>query len=37
MHGMLATVALQQSVTFFIVIWVGVLTASFLLGDIHYP
>jgi putative nucleotidyltransferase with HDIG domain len=35
MHGMLATVALQQSVTFFIVIWVGVLTASFLLGDIR--
>ena len=35
MHGMLATVALQQGVTFFIVIWVGVLTACFLLGDIR--
>ncbi|HEY8747226.1 MAG TPA: HDIG domain-containing metalloprotein, partial [Tepidisphaeraceae bacterium] len=35
MHGMLATVALQQGVTFFIIIWVGVLTAAFLLGDIR--
>jgi putative nucleotidyltransferase with HDIG domain len=35
MHGMLATVALQQGVMFFIIIWVGVLTASFLLGDIR--
>ena len=35
MHGLLATVALQQGVTFFIVIWVGVLTAAFLLGDIR--
>jgi putative nucleotidyltransferase with HDIG domain len=35
MHGMLATVALQQGVMFFIVIWVGVLTAAFLLGDIR--
>ena len=35
MHGMLATVALQQGITFFIVIWIGVLTASFLLGDIR--
>src|SRR6185312_3145954 len=35
MHGMLATVALQQGITFFIVIWIGVLTACFLLGDIR--
>ena len=35
MHGMLATVALQQSVTFFIVIWIGCLCACFLLGDIR--
>ena len=29
MHGMLATVALQQGITFFIVIWIGCLcTAS---------
>lgn len=35
MHGMMATVALQQGVTFFIVIWVGVLTACFLLGDVR--
>ena len=35
LHGMLAAVALQQGVTFFIVIWVGVLTACFLLTDIR--
>jgi len=35
MHGMLATVALQQGITFFIVIWVGLLCACFLLGDIR--
>ena len=35
MHGMLATVALQQGVTFFIVIWVGCLCACFMLGDIR--
>jgi putative nucleotidyltransferase with HDIG domain len=35
MHGMLATVALQQSITFFIVIWIGCLCACFLLGDIR--
>jgi cyclic-di-AMP phosphodiesterase PgpH len=35
MHGMLATVALQQGVTFFIIIWIGVLTAAFLMGDIR--
>lgn len=35
MHGMMATVALQQGITFFIVIWIGVLTACFLLGDIR--
>jgi len=34
-HGMLATVALQQEVTFFIVIWVGVLAACFFLADIR--
>jgi putative nucleotidyltransferase with HDIG domain len=35
MHGMLGTVALQQGVTFFMVIWVGVLTACFFLSDIR--
>jgi putative nucleotidyltransferase with HDIG domain len=35
MHGMMATVALQQSITFFIVIWIGCLCACFLLGDIR--
>ena len=35
MHGMLACVALQQGITFFLVIWVGVLTACFFLGDIR--
>jgi putative nucleotidyltransferase with HDIG domain len=35
MHGMLATVALQQTITFFIVIWIGCLCACFLLGDIR--
>lgn len=35
MHGMLATVALQQGITFFIVIWIGCLCACFLLGDIR--
>jgi putative nucleotidyltransferase with HDIG domain len=35
MQGMLATVALQQGVTFFIIIWIGVLTAAFLLGDLR--
>ena len=34
-HGILATVALQQGVTFFIVIWVGVLAACFLLGEVR--
>jgi putative nucleotidyltransferase with HDIG domain len=34
-HGMLATVALQQGITFFIVIWIGCLCACFLLGDIR--
>ncbi|HEY2585591.1 MAG TPA: HDIG domain-containing protein [Tepidisphaeraceae bacterium] len=35
MHGLMATVALQQGVTFFIVIWIGCLCACFLLGDIR--
>jgi hypothetical protein len=35
LHGLLATVALDQSVTFFIVIWVGVMTACFILDDIR--
>ena len=35
LHGLLATVALDQGVTFFIVIWVGVMTACFLLDDIR--
>lgn len=34
-HGLLATVALNQGVTFFIVLWVGVLAAAFLLTDIR--
>ena len=35
MHGLLVTVALSQGVTFFVILWVGVLTASFLLDDIR--
>ena len=35
MHGVLATVALQQGVMFFVVIWVGVLAACFFLNDIR--
>jgi putative nucleotidyltransferase with HDIG domain len=35
MHGILVTVALSQGVTFFVILWVGVLTASFLLDDIR--
>ena len=35
MHGMLATIALQQSVMFFVVIWIGCICACFLTGDIR--
>ena len=35
LHGLLATMALDQGVAFFIVIWVGVMTACFLLDDIR--
>jgi hypothetical protein len=35
MHGMLATVALQQPVMFFVVIWIGILCACFLLGEVR--
>jgi putative nucleotidyltransferase with HDIG domain len=35
MHALLATVALNQGVTFFVVIWVGVLTICFMLNDIR--
>ena len=35
LHGLLATVALDQGINFFIVIWVGVMTACFLLDDIR--
>ena len=35
LHGLLATLALDQGVSFFIVIWVGVMTASFMLKDIR--
>jgi hypothetical protein len=35
MHALLATVALNQGVTFFVVLWVGVLTSCFLLDDIR--
>src|SRR4051812_1722902 len=34
-HGLLVTVALDQGVAFFIIQWVGVLTAAFLLNDIR--
>src|SRR5665213_1254202 len=34
-HGLLATVALNQGVAFFVVIWTGVMTACFLLDDIR--
>ncbi|MDB5290325.1 MAG: hypothetical protein JWL69_1566 [Phycisphaerales bacterium] len=35
MHGLLATIALNQSVPFFVILWVGVLTVCFLLDDIR--
>ena len=35
LHGLLATIALDQGITFFIVLWVGVMTACFLLDDIR--
>ncbi|HEX4793436.1 MAG TPA: HDIG domain-containing metalloprotein [Humisphaera sp.] len=35
MHALLATIALNQNVTFFVVLWVGVLTVCFLLDDIR--
>lgn len=35
MHGLLATVALDQGISFFMVIWVGVMVACFLLDDIR--
>ncbi len=35
MHALLATIALNQGVTFFMVLWVGVLTICFLLDDIR--
>ncbi|HWE02850.1 MAG TPA: HDIG domain-containing protein [Tepidisphaeraceae bacterium] len=35
LHGLLATIALDQGVAFFILIWVGVMTACFLLDDIR--
>jgi hypothetical protein len=35
MHGLLATIALNQGVPFFVILWVGVLTVCFLLDDIR--
>ncbi len=35
MHALLATLALNQSISFFVVVWVGVLTVCFLLDDIR--
>jgi cyclic-di-AMP phosphodiesterase PgpH len=35
LHGFLVTFALGQGIDFFLIIWVGVLTASFLLDDIR--
>ena len=35
MHGILVAVALDQGVSFYIVLWVGVLTACFLLDDVR--
>jgi cyclic-di-AMP phosphodiesterase PgpH len=35
MHGILVAVALDQGVSFFIVLWVGVLTACFCLDDVR--
>ena len=35
MHGILVSVALDQNVSFFIVLWVGVLTACFMLDDVR--
>lgn len=34
-HGLLVTIALSQSATFFAIIWIGVLTCCFLLEDIR--
>jgi putative nucleotidyltransferase with HDIG domain len=34
-HGLLVTVVLGQGVTFFLILWVGVLTTCFLLDDIR--
>lgn len=35
LHGLLATLAFDQGITFFVVIWVGVMTACFLLNEIR--
>ena len=35
LHGLLVTLAVDQSAPFFLVIWVGVLTAGFLLDDVR--
>jgi putative nucleotidyltransferase with HDIG domain len=35
MHGLLVTVSLAQSAPFFLVVWVGVLVAGFLLDDVR--
>lgn len=35
MHAVLATIALNQGIAFFIIIWVGLLTACFLLDEIR--
>src|SRR5204862_6224014 len=35
LHGFLVTFALGQGIDFFLIIWVGVLTAGFLLDDIR--
>src|SRR5205807_3419033 len=35
MHGMLATLALDQGMAFFMIVWAGILTCCFLLDDIR--
>lgn len=35
LHGLLVTIALDQSAAFFLVLWIGVLVAGFLLDDVR--
>ena len=35
MHGMIVTTALEQGIGFFLILWVGILTCCFLIGEIR--